>query len=208
MTEKGKEHKQRERIIRAAAKALTRKGYSDVTVDEFAHAMKSTKGTIYYYFPSKADILYELHSRMLEMCYASLKQVLEENNLPPLERLRSAIWWHTKTIISNAWLTKVVVRTVDLENLPSHLRRRIRRLRRDYVAIFEGLIQEAATGNLDNLNARVMSFVILDAINWIPQWYREGGNLSPDEFADILTDFFMAGLCHFRDVQKPLEVAL
>jgi AcrR family transcriptional regulator len=84
--QKRKEQHQRERIIRAAAKALSRKGYSDVTVDEFAQAMKSTKGTIYYYFPSKADILYELHSRLMELGYTSLKQVVEENDLPPLER--------------------------------------------------------------------------------------------------------------------------
>ena len=103
--QKRKEQQQRDRILRAAAKVLTKKAYSDVTLDEVGKAMKSTKGTIYYYFPSKAEILYQLHSRILELAHANVKQVLEENDSLPVERLRRAIWCHAKTVISNAWLT-------------------------------------------------------------------------------------------------------
>jgi len=207
--QKRKEQQQRDRILRAAAKVLTKKAYSDVTLDEVGKAMKSTKGTIYYYFPSKAEILYQLHSRILELGHASVKQVLEENDSLPVERLRRAIWCHAKTVISNAWLTKVFVRTVDLQNLPIRLRRRIRDLRRSYVTIFEGLIREAATasGSLCDADARLLSFVILDGINWIPQWYSEEGKLSPDELADILSEMFMGGLCHLECVRDPLQVA-
>src|SRR5918996_1452373 len=51
-------HERRRRLVRAALKVFTRKGYHDATVREIGRAAGFTQGTIYNYVRSKGDILY------------------------------------------------------------------------------------------------------------------------------------------------------
>src|SRR4051812_34259993 len=49
-----------ERIQRSALKLFVSKGYRATTVDDIAAASGLTKGAIYFYYPSKAAILFPL----------------------------------------------------------------------------------------------------------------------------------------------------
>lgn len=50
----------KERIIRAARKAFADKGHDGVSMSEIAEIAQVKKALIYYYFPSKEDLFYEV----------------------------------------------------------------------------------------------------------------------------------------------------
>ncbi|MBN2220475.1 MAG: TetR/AcrR family transcriptional regulator [Kosmotogaceae bacterium] len=50
----------RERIIRAARKAFAERGHDGVSMSEIAQIAGVKKALIYYYFPSKEDLFYEV----------------------------------------------------------------------------------------------------------------------------------------------------
>ncbi|PIJ62663.1 TetR family transcriptional regulator [Mesotoga sp. H07.pep.5.3] len=50
----------RERIIRAARKAFAERGHDGVSMSEIAQMAGVKKALIYYYFPSKEDLFYEV----------------------------------------------------------------------------------------------------------------------------------------------------
>lgn len=49
----------REKIIKESLRLFKEKGYNDVTVDEIVKACRTSKGSFYHHFASKADILNE-----------------------------------------------------------------------------------------------------------------------------------------------------
>jgi hypothetical protein len=43
-------------------------------------------------------------------------------------------------------------------------------------------------------NAKLLSFAILGALNWIPRWFDPAGPSSSDEIADQFADYLVTGL--------------
>lgn len=53
-----------DRICDAALELFVKKGYRATTIDEIARRVRLTKGAVYYYFQSKADLLGEIVQRV------------------------------------------------------------------------------------------------------------------------------------------------
>ena len=52
-------------------------------------------------------------------------------------------------------------------------------------------IRSGAFGRSD---AKLLSFAILGAINWIPRWFSPDGPSSSQEVADLFAEYLLAGL--------------
>lgn len=61
-----------ERIIEAASNIIMEKGVDNTTLSDIAKAVGISKGTIYYYYPSKNDLIYEITERHLDTITAEM----------------------------------------------------------------------------------------------------------------------------------------
>ena len=43
-------------------------------------------------------------------------------------------------------------------------------------------------------DAKLLSFAILGAVNWIPRWFNPAGPATSDEIADRFAEYLIAGL--------------
>ena len=85
-------HKAKDRIINAATKLFSRKGFSATSVNEIAKEAKVTKALIYYYFKSKKDVLDCLvsslskntNSATIDFIHASIDGLIKEGRLDVL----------------------------------------------------------------------------------------------------------------------------
>jgi len=68
-------------IIDSASKLFFALGYSTTSMDEIAAKIGVTKGTIYLYFKSKDEVLYEVCNRNMKMLQEMLKDVTVEQIL-------------------------------------------------------------------------------------------------------------------------------
>src|ERR1051326_6144485 len=81
-------------LIRKAAVALFKaRGYHGTSVRDLAKAARIETASIYYYFPSKQEILLDLCERIMDALYESLVQAIRSNPTPE-EQLRAAIRAH------------------------------------------------------------------------------------------------------------------
>ena len=53
-------------IIKSSIKAFGKKGFHATTIEDITDELKMTKGSLYYYFPTKESLLYEAHILSLE----------------------------------------------------------------------------------------------------------------------------------------------
>ena len=74
MNKKEKEQDKRNRLMAAAGKVFSRRGYAQATVDEIIALADTGKGTLYKYFGNKDNLFYTLvsqkHSALMEQLWA------------------------------------------------------------------------------------------------------------------------------------------
>ncbi len=150
------------------------------------------KGNLYYYFRNKEEILFACHQYSLDQLLALLDDV-ESSGLPAEARLRKLVVAFVHTILDELEGTALFL---DLEALsPAH--RRVVVTRRD---IFDKAMRRVLTEGTESgafgptTDAKLLSFAILGAVNWIPRWYNREGPCSSQTIADTFADFLIAGL--------------
>ena len=56
----------RERIIQAAAKLIIEKGVANTSLSDIAEEVGISKGTLYYYYPTKGDLIFDISVRHMD----------------------------------------------------------------------------------------------------------------------------------------------
>jgi AcrR family transcriptional regulator len=178
-------------ILQAAACAFRRHGYHGATVQQIASALRMKKGNLYYYFRNKEEILFACHQYSLDKLQTILDDV-EQCQISPQQKLQRLIVACVHTILDELHGTALFL---DLEALsPAHLRAIIaRRDRFDHG--LRRLLHEGIAGGAFALgDAKLLSFAILGAVNWIPRWYSPSGPASTQEIADSFAEYLISGL--------------
>jgi AcrR family transcriptional regulator len=178
-------------ILKAAAAAFRKLGYHGATVEEIAAALHMKKGNLYYYFRNKEEILFACHQYSLDRLLAILDDI-EHSGVAPEQKLRRLIAAFVHTILDELHGTAL---GLDLEALsPAHLRTVIVRRDRFDKGMREVLKEGIRSGTFVYADAKLLSFAILGAVNWIPRWYNPDGPSTSDEIADRFADYLIAGL--------------
>ncbi|HET7616207.1 MAG TPA: TetR/AcrR family transcriptional regulator, partial [Bacillales bacterium] len=69
----------KERITKTSIALFGEKGYSETSVQDIVDALGVTKGTFYYYFGSKQQLLMDIHVGFIDHILAREKQILSDN---------------------------------------------------------------------------------------------------------------------------------
>jgi AcrR family transcriptional regulator len=178
-------------ILKAAAGAFRRLGYHGATVEEIAAGLQMKKGNLYYYFRNKEEILFACHQYSLDRLLAILDEI-ERSGVSPEQKLRRLIGSFVHTILDELHGTALFL---DLEALsPAHLRTVIARRDRFDKGMREVLKEGIRSGTFVYADAKLLSFAILGAVNWIPRWYNPSGPSTSEEIAEKFAEYLIAGL--------------
>ena len=178
-------------IIKSAAKAFGQKGFHAATIEDITNELKMTKGSLYYYFSTKEELLYNAHLLSLEKV---LKNIIKINDTddPPDIKLNTAIAKHLEVLATDfegAFLLQYEF------HLPKEYLDEVNALRDTYQKNFIQIIEEGIqTGIFKPQNARMVAFIILGSINWFLRWYSSTGQWSVKQIANAYVDLFCKGL--------------
>lgn len=78
-------------ILQAAIQVLAKEGATRFTTARVAEKAGVSVGSVYQYFPNKAAILFRLQSDEWQQTTQMLRDILENHDETPLERLRSVV---------------------------------------------------------------------------------------------------------------------
>ena len=168
----------RDAILEAAAAAFTERGYTATTIDDIADRLGATKGRVYHYYRSKADIFLDIHryamQRMLDVV-----SPIARSQLPPAARIAEMVRAHALLLMASFPFQRVSVQGLE-RHLAGRVTERQRsaldgviRMRDAYEALFIGVLDEGvATGAFRPLVPRRAVKPILGSLNWLTVWYR------------------------------------
>ena len=178
-------------ILKSAAAAFRRRGYHGASVEEIADALHMTKGSLYYYFRNKEEILYFCHDYSLDILLDLLGKV-EAEGRPPEEKLRRLVVAFVHMIIDELHGTAL---TMDLQALSPRALRRIIAKRDRFDRGVRRVLQEGMdAGAFAPGDPKLLAFAILGAVNWIPRWFDPRGTASSDEIGQAFADYLLRGL--------------
>lgn len=199
----GREQTAREEIIRAAAELFMDLGYKATSIDAIAERMGATKGRVYHYYTSKAEIFFDIQLAAMKGLLAVVRPIAAGAG-DPVEKLERMARAHVEILIREVSVQKVAVKGLERELMSSvGLRHRktlheIMSLRDEYEQIFAEVIDEGIRQDLfEDLPPRLLSKPFFGALNWLTIWYRPRVLQTEDdtrEIVDALSGFVMRGI--------------
>jgi TetR/AcrR family transcriptional regulator, cholesterol catabolism regulator len=190
-----KSEQTRERLLGAAARVFRDKGYAGARLSDIAEVAEMHTPGVYYYFPSKEDLVEEVLRTGVARAAAYVEERVAAvpDGASALDRLRAAIEGHVLMVLEIGDYTSANIRIFG--QLPDDIRRRHLAQQRAYGDLWRSLLEDArASGELrGDLDLSVLRMLILGALNWTVEWYRPGA-LDASEVARHATTMICEGI--------------
>ena len=177
----------REEVFDAVARVLAKRRQGNVTLDSVALELGGSTGTLYYYFKSKSDMLYQLHMYGFDVIEALVNPILDDKTIPPRARLDKALRTHIMCLCNRCELWRSLLIDPVLQNIsPGHMRAITRRLNKYEMGISDLAAQVVAAEGY-SIGPQIATRLIMGCITSIAGWYKRGGQLSPEDVAEQVT---------------------
>lgn len=183
----------REAILRSAAAAFRRKGYHGTSMEDISDALLMTKGSLYYYFKDKEEILYACHDFSLDRVLETTRRVVaEQKGAAASEKLSALIDALVHVMIDDLQGSALALDFSVLKDEP--LAKIIARRDEFELAMRQTVQDGVKAGQFRKVDPKLATFAILGAINWISKWYKPEGPQSAADIARMYSDLFVKGL--------------
>jgi AcrR family transcriptional regulator len=179
----------RSEILQAAAELFMQFGYSATSIDAIAESLGATKGHIYHYYRSKADLFFDIQTAAIKRLLACIEPIAAQDS-PPVERLASMALRHAEILLTELPMQKVAVHGLERHLFagPAAARqlRTVVKLRDSYEDLFAEVIDAGVReGLLLPLPPRVLTKPFFGAMNWATVWYTQRRLQSAEAVAEI-----------------------
>lgn len=182
----------REQILNTACRLFSQKGYHGTTIRDISEACGILSGSLYAHIRTKEDLLYEITNRGAESFLNSLRPIVEKD-ISATEKLRQAVIAHIKVVEEN--LEAATVYFHEWKGLSRERLCEIQAKRDQYENMWANIVSRGIQeGEFRQVDEKFVRLLLLSVGNWIYQWYRPEGGLSPEEIADRFMDLLLAGL--------------
>jgi len=182
-------------ILDAAARLFRDQGYVATTLRQIAEAANMKAGSIYYHFNSKEEILDEVLNQGLRLIFDAVKQAVSDAGADAscARQLEAAITTHLQMLLEKSDYTSADIRIYN--QLPTGLRARHRRLRREYGEYWDRLLQggQAAGEIRTDIEIVPLRMLVLGALNWTLEWFNVDKR-SVEELAQLACVLVMEGI--------------
>jgi AcrR family transcriptional regulator len=153
----------RTRILEAAVKVFATKGYHDTKVDDIVSESSTSKGSFYFYFPSKQDIFLALSDTFADLLESKITQAMEKE-AHGMQQMDSALRSSLGLFTQYRGLAKIaLVQAVGLGAVFEERRRAINK--RLTTLIQTRLERAAADGSIPPLQAEITARAWVGALN-------------------------------------------
>ena len=183
----------RKRQIAEGAAALLRShGYFGLSVDDLCAALKINKTTFYRYFPSKEQLLFELHEWTLDQVEEMVREVLGRQGTC-VDKLQDIIRGQIM-LQQSPGMASLTIPQLSVFSRPH--RRIVLKRRDEHETVYRDLIEQGITeGRFRPADSSLQTRLVLGLVQSLQNWYRiKGGTLAPADVATEVVAIVMRGL--------------
>ncbi|MDG0872464.1 TetR/AcrR family transcriptional regulator [Paenibacillus thiaminolyticus] len=184
----------KEKIMKHSIALFEAKGFSEASIQDIVDTLGVTKGTFYYYFASKEQLLTQIHLQYIDYMLEEQRRIIEQQDRSWREKLSGIILMMIRAIEGQGGRARIFFREllhIRGDNLAAITQKRDR-FRLNVQSVIERGMESGEFR--DDLPADMMAFSILGACNWGYTWFKPDGPLSDAEVAAVYTELFLNGM--------------
>jgi AcrR family transcriptional regulator len=199
----------RTQIRRLAAEMFFERGYEATTMRELAAAIDIKTASLYYFFPNKEQILFDLIESVVKQLVLGARHLVD-NERTHEQRLASLVVNH---VVLHAMRPKEsTLGDSELRSLTQkHLRANVRHRDEYERLVVEVLEGGAADSTFSLIDTKLTAYAIIAHSSHVGTWYRPGGRLTVGAVAEAYVDLALrmvdAESLPTEDVQRLVEDA-
>ena len=182
----------RDELIKVGTEIIGQHGFSTTGINAVLSTAGIPKGSFYYYFSSKEEVLYAIASEHIKLLYSELAAVATLP-LPAEERFYRFV----ETFVERAADSRDehLVLMKDVAFLPDDRREQLLTMEGKIVDVLIGLLEDINPGLLKPAKVKTpYAMLLFGMLIWTFTWYKKSGPVSPRELALRISKLFMEGL--------------
>ncbi len=192
MTKKGHDS-MKELIAGHSILLFEQKGFSETSIQDITNSVGVTKGTFYYYYASKENLLMDIHLQYIYDLLEKQKAIMQtvKGFRRQLSEMVALIVYDMKCRRAHG---QVYLR--EMRNLTAEHAETIEKKRKEFrlnatQVIADGIQAGEFQAHID---PDITCLAILGITNWSYEWFNPEGKLSVEELADQYIDLILYGI--------------
>jgi AcrR family transcriptional regulator len=182
--------RQRDAILRAAARLFRERGFADTGMRDIAQAADLSAANLYHYFEGKHDLLAYCQTRALDRMLEAVS-VARASGASSADRLRTVLAAHVRTLLDDI---EGATAHLQIESLPPAWRTPIVRKRDRYERELRSFVEDGIqAGEFARTDPAIVVRAMLGAMNWTVTWFRAEGPQTAAGVADIISRYLVRG---------------
>ena len=185
----------RKKIREAAARLFAEKGFENTTTRDIAEAAGINNASLYYYFDSKEQLLYQILEEVIRTGLERMTEI-EQSPRPLKEKLALTLRIHTTAAVD---FDKMKLLVHDQRSLSPGHREELNQKQSEYVSRLIAILQQLQDqGEMLDIDLTVCAYAFFGMVSWAYRWYRPEGKVNLEELSEIFYTIFTRGIYRER----------
>ncbi|PEJ57258.1 TetR family transcriptional regulator [Bacillus sp. AFS002410] len=184
----------KQKIKEYSIQLFDQKGFKSTSIQDIVESIGVTKGTFYYYYTSKEQLLMDIHLHFIDEVLNEQEEVINDSEKSFSDKLFEVIYLSLLDIKKQGASAKVFYR--EMRHLSPESLTEIKAKRDLYRFNIEKLLNEGIkNGDLrSDFDVPIVSFAILGVMNWSYEWYNPEGTKKALEIAKTFQEMILKGI--------------
>jgi AcrR family transcriptional regulator len=184
----------RQKILEKSIYLFDQKGFTGTSIQEIVDVLGVSKGTFYYYYKNKEELLKDIHLRYIENLIAEQDKILQDSVKDYKEQLYQIVYMVIRNIRTQRPIARIFFR--EMRHLSEkhmdeiHVKRNV--FRGNYQTMIEAGIKKGEFTN--TLRPDILTFGILGMTNWSYYWFNPDGEISEEELTKTYINILLHGI--------------
>jgi len=182
----------RSAIKETSAAIFARRGFHSASILDLAKACSMSKSSLYHYFESKDQVLFELLHDHAQRLIDVAESIAGNEALSARKKLLEFACQLLEINVKERDKHTLILN--ELESLPAPRRREIAKMLRKPIEVWFDVLSEINPSLEKNPELMFPSVMIyIGMLNWTHTWFSERGQVSTKHLANIMCDTFLNG---------------
>jgi AcrR family transcriptional regulator len=184
----------KETIMEQSIQLFAQKGFKETSIQDIMNELNVTKGTFYYYFKNKEELLMDIHLQYIDRLLENQEAILADDTKSYQEKLYDIIFKLIHDIEKEGLSAKVFFR--EMRHLSEKHLEQIVSKRDRFKENIQQLVEEGMEAGQfrADLPSDIVTLGILGMANWSYFWFKPDGEKSDREVANIFYEMLVKGI--------------